>query len=69
MPSGRMIVCRHLEKTRDRWRRQASVRDPSEGFGQARHGQHHQPMTLVRMSTFVLDDRGQLRLVQESHRA
>ena len=26
-------------------------------------------MTLVRMSTFVLDDRGQLRLIQESHRA
>ncbi len=69
MSSGRMIVGRHLEKTRDRRRRQASVRDPSEGFGQTRHGQHHQPMALMRMSTFVLDDGGQLRLVQESQRA
>jgi hypothetical protein len=69
VPSGRMIVGRHLEKTRDRTRRQASVRDPPEGLGQTRHGQHHQPMTLVRMSTFVLDDGLQLRLVQESQRA
>ena len=64
-----MIVGRHLEKTRDRTRRQASVRDPSEGLGQTRHGQHHQPMALVRMSTLVLDDGGQLRLVQQSQRA
>ena len=57
MPSGRMIVGRHFEEARDRTRRQASVRDPPEGFGQARHRQHHQPMALMRMSTFVLDDR------------
>jgi hypothetical protein len=64
-----MIVGRHLEKTRDRARRQASVRDPPEGLGQTRHRQHHQPVTLVRMSTFVLNDGSQLRLVKQSQRA
>jgi hypothetical protein len=64
-----MIVGRHLKKTRDRTRRQASERDPSKGFGQTRHRQHHQSMTLMRMSTFVLNNGSQLRLVQKSHRA
>ena len=69
MPPGRMIVGCHLEQTGHSKRRQASVRDPPEGFGEARHRQHHQPVALVRVSAFVLNNGGQLRPVQKSHRA